>query len=225
MKKVLFIVIAIISICAIPGMAVTQDAPATFIDLIQGNYIELFPEMAKEEYRDDWRAAVSPIVGEENTDATIDMMLSMCMAETYGAEAIEMYAADPNSMRFNCYFLGGVEVMTIEGNTISGVDENGEEVFKYTYKQLDLEGENGFIFYQADSKEAGQFAYFAFSPDTMEETFHLEYRYSDDLNDLMSWFEGDYAYWNVGAISENYTEEQILGAINLFATENLASEE
>lgn len=59
----------------------------------------------------------------------------------------------------------------------------------------------------------------------MAETFHLEFRYAEDLTDLMSWFEGNYAYWNVGAIAENYTEEEILGAINLFATENLSAEE
>ena len=59
----------------------------------------------------------------------------------------------------------------------------------------------------------------------MAETFPLEFRYAEDLADLMSWFEGNYAYWNVGAIAENYTEKEILGAINLFATENLSAEE
>ena len=40
----------------------------------------------------------------------------------------------------------------------------------------------------------------------------------------MSWFEGAYAYWNVGAIAEDYTEEEITGAITLFGTENLSGE-
>ena len=48
---------------------------------------------------------------------------------------------------------------------------------------------------------------------------------TEDLNDLQSWFEGNYAYWNVGAIAEDYSEEEILSAINLFATENLSEEE
>ena len=59
----------------------------------------------------------------------------------------------------------------------------------------------------------------------MADTFHLEFRYAEKLDDLQSWFEGDYAYWNVGAIAEDYTEEQILAAINLFATENLSEDE
>ena len=49
-----------------------------------------------------------------------------------------------------------------------------------------------------------EFTYFAFSPDTMETTYHLEFRYAEDLNDLQSWFEGNYAYWNAAAIAEDY---------------------
>lgn len=84
--------------------------------------------------------------------------------------------------------------------------------------------ENGFLFYQSQDAESGQFTYFAFSPDTMADTYHLEFRYAEDTADLMSWFEGAYAYWNVGAIAEDYTEEEITGAITLFGTENLSGE-
>ena len=120
--------------------------------------------------------------------------------------------------------LGGVKKMTIEGNTISGVDADGNEVFRHTYSPMNLENENGFIFYQTEDADAGQFTYFAFSPDTMEDTWHLEFRYAEKVEDLMSWFEGAYAYWNVGAIAEDYTEEEITGAITLFGTENLSGE-
>ena len=144
----------------------------------------------------------------------------------YGEEAIAKYSADPESMRFDCYYIGGVAKMTIEGNVISGVDAEGNEIFRHTYAPVEVENnENGFIFYKTEDENAGQFTYFAFGSDTMAETFHLEFRYAEDLADLMSWFEGNYAYWNVGTIAENYTEEEILGAINLFATENLSAEE
>ena len=105
------------------------------------------------------------------------------------------------------------------------MDEAGNEVFRHNYVPMDLENENGFIFYQSEDAESGQFTYFAFSPDTMEDTWHLEFRYAEKVEDLMSWFEGAYAYWNVGAIAEDYSEEEILSAINLFATENLSEEE
>ena len=155
----------------------------------------------------------------------MEYLLNVCMGSKYGEEAIEAYTADPDSMQFNCYFLGGVKKMTVEGNTISGVDADGSEVFRHTYSPIDVENENGFIFYQSDDADAGQFTYFAFSPDTMADTYHLEFRYAENLDDLQSWFEGAYAYWNVGAIAENYTEEQILAAINLFCAENLSEEE
>lgn len=131
------------------------------------------------------------------------MLLAMCMAEPYGKDAIDAYTENPESMAFNCYFLGGVEKFVIDGHTITGLDKDGKEVFSHKYKLLDVENENGFIFYQSEDKDSGQFTYFAFSPDTMD---HLEFRYAEDINDLQSWFEGSYAYWNAAGIAEDYDE-------------------
>lgn len=223
MKKILSAVLALI--CLFAFSAVAEPAANDFLSQLQGTYIELFPEMAKDEYRQAWLDVVTPLVGEENAESTVDALLSMCMGELYGEEAIEKFAADPDSMQFNCYFLGGVAKMTIEGNVISGVDADGNELFRHSYSPMDVENENGFLFYQSDDADAGQFTYFAFSPDTMADTFHLEFRYAENLDDLQSWFEGAYAYWNVGAIAEDYTQEQMLAAINLFGTENLSEDE
>lgn len=195
-----------------------QDAD--FLSKIQGSYIELFPEMAKEEYRDIWLEETGAIVGEDKAEETTDMLLGMCMAEIYGQEAIDAYAEDPDSMAFDCYFLGGVSEFTVDGDTISGVDEEGNEVFSHTYDYLETD-ENGFYLYQSEDADAGQFTYFAFAPDTMDEIWHLEFRYSEDLSDLASWYEGAYAYWNVGAIAADYDAEDMENAIHLFATENL----
>ena len=84
------------------------------------------------------------------------------------------------------------------------------------------ENENGFIFYQSEDENSGEFTYFAFSPDTMATTYHLEFRYAEDLDDLQSWFEGDYAYWNASAIAEDYDQETLKNVITLFVTENLS---
>ena len=59
----------------------------------------------------------------------------------------------------------------------------------------------------------------------MESTYHLEFRYAEDLNDLQSWFEGSYAYWNAAAIAENYDQATLKNAIELFAAENLSAAE
>lgn len=206
--------------------AAGQDAEAAdYLSSISGTYVELFPQLAKEEYRQIWLNAAAPLVGEENAEAATDMLLNMCMAEPYGAEAIEKYTADPDSAAFNCYFLGGVSEFVMDGDTITGLDENGEEVFSHSYQLLDEENENGFIFYGTEDADAGQFTYFAFSPDTMETTYHLEFRYAEDLDDLQSWYEGNYAYWNAAAIAKDYSEETMNNVINLFAEENLSGQE
>ena len=153
------------------------------------------------------------------------MLLGMCMAEPYGPVAAEKYASDPNSMAFNCYFLGGIDKFVMDGHTITGLDAQGQEVFSHTYKLLDEENENGFIFYQSEDEDSGEFTYFAFSPDTMETTYHLEFRYAEDLSDLQSWFEGNYAYWNAAAIAENYDQATMENVIELFVTENLSNAE
>ena len=112
-----------------------------------------------------------------------------------------------------------------QGHTISGLDAQGNEVFSHTYHKLDEENENGFLFYQSDDADSGDFTYFAFSPDTMETTYHLEFRYAEDLSDLQSWFEGNYAYWNAAAIAVDYDQETMKNVIELFATENLTEAE
>ncbi|MEE0204916.1 MAG: hypothetical protein UEE32_06180 [Oscillospiraceae bacterium] len=206
-----------------PEQIITED---DYLSGISGTYIELFPEMAKEEYREVWHQATAPLVGEDSANSATDMLLNMCTAEIYGDEATTAYTENPDSMRFDCYFLGGVDQFVMDGDTITGLDADGNEVFSHDYTLMDdVDNENGFIFYKTDDADAGQFTYFAFSPDTMETTYHLEFRYAEDLNDLQSWFEGNYAYWNAAAIAADYTEETMHNVINLFATENLSGQE
>ncbi|MCI5847591.1 MAG: hypothetical protein MRZ98_08095 [Clostridiales bacterium] len=224
MKKMVSVLLALVCLLAFGQVSLAEETDA-FLAQIAGTYVELFPEMAKEEYHQAWIDDVTPYVGAENAEDTVAYLLNVCMGSLYGQEAIDKFTADPEAMQFNCYFLGGVKKMTVDGNVISGVDENGNQVFSHSYTAMNLDNENGFLFYQSDDADAGQFSYFAFSPDTMADTYHLEFRYAEKLEDLQSWFEGDYAYWNVGAIAEDYTQEQILSAINLFATENTAGEE
>ena len=229
MKKKLFALalslICLLSLACCGLVSAEIEIADDYLASISGTYVELFPELSKEEYRSIWLAATTQLVGEENASDATDMLLGMCMAEPYGPEAAEKYAADPESMAFNCYFLGGVEKFVMDGHTITGLDEQGQTVFSHVYKPLDLENENGFIFYQSEDENSGEFTYFAFSPDTMETTYHLEFRYADVLSDLQSWFEGNYAYWNAAGIAENYDLETMNNVIALFATENLSAEE
>lgn len=122
MKKK-FAAFALCLICLLSAVGCGQAKPDTqtsstanqstmaddYLTTISGTYVELFPELSKPEYRTIWIDATTPLVGEDNAESATDMLLGMCMAEPYGEEAVEKYAADPDSTAFNCYFLGGVE--------------------------------------------------------------------------------------------------------------------
>ncbi len=238
MKKK-FAAFALCLICLLSAVGCGQAKPDTqtsstanqstmaddYLTTISGTYVELFPELSKPEYRTIWIDATTPLVGEDNAESATDMLLGMCMAEPYGEEAIEKYAADPDSTAFNCYFLGGVEKFVMNGDTITGLDAQGQEVFAHTYQKLDVDNENSFLFYQSEDADSGEFTYFAFAPDTMETTYHLEFRYAEDLDDLQSWYEGNYAYWNAAAIAEDYDQATMENVIELFVTENLSEAE
>ena len=228
-KRIAAIVLCVFCLLAIAGCSQSKPDAAQetgdYLTTISGTYEELFPQLAKAEYRDLWIDATTPLVGAENAETATDTLLAMCMAEPYGPEASEKYAADPESMAFNCYFRGGVDRFVMDGHTISGLDAQGNEVFSHTYHKLDEKNENGFLFYQSDDADSGDFTYFAFSPDTMETTYHLEFRYAEDLSDLQSWFEGNYAYWNAAAIAVDYDQETMKNVIELFVTENLTEAE
>lgn len=229
-KKLLAFLLGVLCLLSVVGCAKTPDEPQVtesndYLTTISGTYVELFPVLSKAEYRDAWIDAVTPIVGEKDAEATTDMLLGMCMAEPYGPEAAAKYSENPDEMAFNCSFLGGVEKFVFDGHTIKGLDDKGNEVFSHSYKLLNIENENGFIFYQSEDENSSQFTYFAFSPDTMDSTYHLEFRYAEKQEDLQSWFEGDYAYWNAAAIEDGCDGETVKNAIKLFATENLSEAE
>ena len=141
MKKLTSILLAAIMITGLAACGTTEkksSVPAhkstiseqevatdEFLGQIQGSYIELFPEFAKDEYHTTWAKYIESIVGAKKADETIDFLLDHCMAEIYGDEAAAAYA-NPEEARFDCYFLGGVYKFTVSGNTISGMDENGK---------------------------------------------------------------------------------------------------
>ena len=71
MKRVLSVVLALICLFAFSAVAVAEPAADDFLSQIQGTFVELFPEMAKDEYHQAWLDVVTPLVGEENAEATV----------------------------------------------------------------------------------------------------------------------------------------------------------
>lgn len=73
--------------------------------------------------------------------------------------------------------------------------------------------------YQSE-EEAGEFTYLFFRDDTMEKTYHIEFRYGSDLEGLQGYFKGPYAYWLSAGIDVDADQETIQKVIELFCLEN-----
>ncbi len=69
--------------------------------------------------------------------------------------------------------------------------------------------------------EASEFNYFLLREDTMEETYHIEFRYGRDLEELQGYLKGPYAYWLAAGIDESADEDTIRRVIALFCLENM----
>ena len=230
MKKLISVLLTAAFLAAmliIPASAEMDER----LEALQGSYIELFPEFAKEEFHEYWIDCISKYVDDpETAEMFYQMLVGSCMGELKGQEAIDAYTADPESIVFDCFFTDGVAKITVEGNVISGHDADGNMVFSHTYSYTEdipmniggmiFDGMN-FHIYKAD-EENDAFTYFAFADDTPAETYHLEFRYGPALENIVSYYEGEYAYWLAAAIPANYAESSMMqDCIKLFVDENM----
>ena len=170
---------------------------------------------------------------EEELGVYYQMFTAGFMGELYGEEAVKAYAEDPESALFNCFFLEDAAVFTVEGNTISGADAEGRELFRHSYHYVEdmpvtyfgMEMPISMHIYESDDAAEDAFRYFAFSDDTPEETYHLEFRYGGSKENLTDYTEGKYAYWLASAIPADYDDRLMRDCITLFVTENLGEAE
>ena len=201
MKKIISLLTLAVFMLAMP-FAVAEETidPAQLMEDVAGTYVPLFSVLNKPEYDDVWLSH---------------------SAEIYGPEAVEAYAADPESMRFDCYFTEGVSKFVFDGNTVTGLDEAGNEVFSHSYTYVqELPEAISCYAYKTDDADAGEFTYICLSPDTPATTWHIEFRYGDDLEALGQMYEGKYAFWQAAGMLEDADEEMIDNCIELFCTEN-----
>ena len=192
MKKLISVLLTAAFLAAmliIPASAEMDER----LEALQGSYVELFPEFAKEEFHDYWIECISNYVNDpETAEMFYQKLVGSCMGELKGQEAIDAYTADPESIVFDCFFTDGVAKITIEKDIISGYDAEGNVIFSHTYSYTEdipmnvggmtFEGMN-FHIYKAD-EENDAFTYFAFADDTPAETFHLEFRYGPALENI-----------------------------------------
>ncbi len=201
----------------------TAEAAQQLMDALAGTYVPLFPVLAQ--YMDVWVEQVAAIVGDEAAEETAEMLLASCMGELTGPDAVEAYTADPESAVFNCDFPEGVATLAIDGGTVSGYDADGQEVFAHTYEYLCYAPSVDFYVFRTDDEDAGEFRYFVSRSDTTQSTYHIEFRMGGDLDDLLDYYDGAYAYWLGAGIAQDYDDELAANDIELFVTENLAAEE
>lgn len=191
---------------------------------VKGTYDELFTVICDTKYNQIWLDKCEAIVGTGMAEKCADMLKTACTGTLYGEDAVTTYT-DPESAQFDCYFINGVHQFVFDGSHITGLDENGGEVFshEYTYvKDFSLGGMMDGYLYETADENAGEFRYFLMMPDTPESTYHIEFRYGSDEDALAKYSEGSYAYWLAAGILTTYDDKMIDDVITLFVEENLA---
>ena len=202
----------------------SAEAAAKLMTDLNGTYEELFPVILDAKYDEVWLDTAAACVGEENAQASVDMLKSSMSGTVIGQEAMDAYAGDPDGAKFNCDFTGGVDTFQFADSTITGFDTAGREVFSYTYSFVGYDETWDFYEYKTEDADAGEFTYFVMRSDTPEATYHIEFRYGSDLDALIDFYEGDYAYWMPAGILTNADDAMAESGIKLFCTENLAQQ-
>ncbi len=200
------------------------EKAAALLENIRGTYEPLFPLITKPEYDQLWLDPCIAVMGEEAAPQMVDLLKAACSGTIYGQEAIDAFGDGSNGAQFDCLFIGGVSTITFDGTFISGADENGSPVFSHEYAyagNLSLGGMMEGYLYETADEDAGEFKYFYMMPDTPATTFHLEFRYGSNVDDLAKYNEGPYAYWLAAGFPVDADAETVKNVIELFCLENL----
>ena len=216
-----------LALCLVFSSAVAEENfdPEKLMHDVNGTYTELFATLCKPEYDSVWLEKCVAVVGEENAELVAEMLKSACTGTIYGPEAEQAYAADPDSAVFDCYFQGGVSKFVFEDGNVKGLDADGNVVFDHNYTYVEtLPDTIACYLYKTDDADAGDFTYVALAPDTPGTTYHIEFRYGGNCEDIGKLYEGEYAYWMGAGILEDADEEMIDNVIELFTVENTAEE-
>ena len=196
-------------------------------------YISLFDVIVTDEWQQAWLDNCSAVAGEESAEAIVSALQGSVTSTLYGEEAAEAFAG--GGYGFDCDFINGAEKFTFRDDTVTIEKTDGTaETHTYEYlgvydigegETMDYMGQEISMAFPCDvyksADEAGEFNYFFMRDDTMEATYHIEFRYGRDLNELQGYFVGPYAYWLAAGIDEAADEGTINDVIELFCLENM----
>ena len=197
-------------------------------------YENLFEKILTEECKPIWCDYCAAVVGEDNAADVVSRLQASISSELYGEEAIATFA-DSESKAFDCWYINGVDTFTFSGDTATIRKTDGSsETHSYEYMGQYNIGEGESMMYMGmeipmefpcdvykSRDEAGEFNYFFFREDTMDSTYHLEFRYGKDLKELQGYFVGPYAYWLAAGFDVNADQKTLEKVIALFCLENM----
>ncbi len=200
-------------------------------------YQNLFEVILDEQYDAYWNEKCASIVGDEAAQASVQALKSSISRDIYGQEAVDTYAQS-GDMGFDCWYINDAETFEFKDNQITTTLTDGtSSTHTYEYLGVYKVGEGETMEYGGQTidpsfecdvykstDDAGEFTYFFLRDDTMEETYHIEFRYGSDLKELQGYFVGSYAFWLSAGIDQAASEETIHNVIDLFITENLSGE-
>lgn len=200
-------------------------------------YESLFKVILDEKYDDYWTDKCASIVGEEAAEESAEALKVYISCDIYGQEAIDTYAQS-GGMGFDCWYISDADTFTFKENQVTTALTDGTSA-THTYEYLgkykvgegetmEYGGQTIDPSFECDvyksTDDAGEFTYFFLRDDTMAETYHIEFRYGSDMEELQGYFVGKYAYWLSAGIDKDADEETIHNVIDLFITENLSGE-
>ena len=196
-------------------------------------YVSLFDVIISDQWTPVWEDYVAAIIGEDSAaDMTVKLQ-SAITSDLYGEAAVAAFA--DGGYAFDCDFINGAQSITFKDDTATILKTDGtSETHTYEYLGQYNVGDGETMLYQGmeismafpvdvykSTDEAGEFTYFLLREDTMEETYHIEFRYGRELEDLQGYLVGPYAYWLAAGIDESADEDTIYRVIALFCLENM----
>lgn len=184
---------------------------ATYKPLFHGGVFE-------SQYDAYWHDYTAAIIGADEADAMVDMLKTVIGANE----------GEQGENHFFCGFTGELETLTFDGSTISGA-KGGEELFSHEYRYIGTDGlymgetlvMPGFAIYESVDGNEDAYKYFFIASDTPDETYHIEFRYGSDMDQLIQYDTGDYAYWLAAGIPMDADETFYEQVIALFCLENM----
>ena len=238
MKKMVSVILSLCLLLATAAFGLAEPAAATGVfPAIAGEngttYVSLFDVIISDQWTPVWQDHIAAVTGEDAAPEMTARLQSSITSELYGEEAAAAFA--DGGYAFNCDFINGVQSITFRGDTATILKTDGSsETHTYEYLGQYNVGETEKMMYQGteismafpvdvyrSTDEAGEFNYFFLREDTMAQTYHIEFRYGKNLEELQGYLVGPYAYWLAAGIDESADEETIRKVIALFCLENM----